>query len=228
MELSKGPLLVVAAHPDDEALGCAGTMAKSALAGHSVSVLFFTDGVGAREEHVGARLREPRRTAAIASVALLGAENPTFLDWPDNRLDTVPMLELARTVEREIDRVKPRTILTHHYGDLNVDHRVVHDAVMTAVRPQPCGYPVDVLCFEVASSTEWSTPKSSTAFLPQVAVDVTDQLNRKIEALKLYDDEIREWPHARSVDAVVHLARWRGASFGVEAAEAFSVARVMI
>lgn len=228
MEWSEGPLLVVAAHPDDETLGCAGTIAKSALAGHSVTVLFFTDGVGARDEQVAAQLREARRSAAVASLALLGAESPTFLDWPDNRLDTVPMLEIARAVEREINRVKPRTILTHHYGDLNVDHRAVHDAVMTAVRPQPCGYPVDVLCFEVASSTEWNTPNSSTAFLPHFAVDVTDHLDKKIEALELYADEMREWPHARSVDAVVHLARWRGASFGVEAAEAFSVARARL
>jgi LmbE family N-acetylglucosaminyl deacetylase len=226
LEWSPGPLLVVAAHPDDEALGCAGTIAKATFSGHEVSVVFFTDGVGAREEEIAARLRPARRAAAEKSLAILGARRPTFLDLPDNRLDSVPMLELAWVVERELERIRPRTILTHHHGDLNVDHRAVHEAVMTAVRPQAGRSPVDVLCFEVASSTEWTTPQSSTAFLPQVAVDVTEHLDKKIEALRMYAEEMREWPHARSVEAVVHLARWRGATFGVEAAEAFSVARM--
>ena len=228
MEWSSGPLLVVAAHPDDEALGCAGTMAKMAREGHEVSVLFFTDGVGARDEDVARRLRQARREAAAKALELLGVARSTFLDWPDNRLDTAPVLELARAVEHEVARVKPRTILTHHYGDLNVDHRAAHEAVMTAVRPQAGTDPVDVLCFEVASSTEWRAPRTSAAFVPQVAVDISEHLERKVEALNCYADEMREWPHARSVEAVVHLARWRGASFGIAAAEAFSIARARL
>jgi LmbE family N-acetylglucosaminyl deacetylase len=228
VEWSPGPLLVVAAHPDDEALGCAGTIAKARLSGHEVSVVFFTDGVGAREEKIAARLRPARRAAAEKSLAALGARVPTFLDFPDNRLDSVPMLELARGVERALEQTTPRTILTHHHGDLNVDHRAVHEAVMTAVRPQAGESPVDVLCFEVASSTEWRAPQAGTAFLPQVAVDITEHLDKKIESLRTYAEERREWPHARSVEAVVHLARWRGASFGLEAAEAFSVARMRL
>lgn len=228
MEWSLGPLLVVAAHPDDEVLGCAGTMAKAVRAGHEVSVLFFTDGVGARGEDVARRLRQGRRKAAEKALEHLGVARSTFLDWPDNRLDTVPALDLARAVEHEIARAKPRTILTHHHGDINVDHRAVHEAVMTAARPQAGTDPVDVLCFEVASSTEWRSPQPSTAFVPQVAVDITDHLERKIEALNCYADEIRVWPHARSLQAVVHLARWRGASVGVAAAESFSVARARL
>lgn len=228
MECSPGPLLVVAAHPDDEALGCAGTMARMALAGHEVAVLFFTDGVSARGEGVPAQLRRSRRAAAERSLASLGATKPTFMDWPDNQLDTVPLLQLARAVKQETERVKPRTVLTHHFGDLNVDHRVVHEAVMTAFRPQANTDPVDILCFEVASSTEWRTPHSSTVFLPNVAVDISKHIDQKIEALNFYADEMREWPHARSIEAVVHLARWRGASFGVAAAEAFFVARARL
>lgn len=228
MELSSGPLLVVAAHPDDEALGCAGTMAKMARAGHKVSAMFFTDGVGARGEDAPGRLRRARRQAAEKALDLVGATDSTFLDWPDNRLDTVPMLELARAVEHEVARVKPRTILTHHHGDLNVDHRVVHEAVMTAVRPQPGTGPVDVLCFEVASSTEWRVPSPGTVFVPHAVVDISEHLERKVEVLNCYSDEMREWPHARSAEAVVHLARWRGATAGLAAAEAFSVARARL
>lgn len=228
MEWSSGPLLVVAAHPDDEALGCAGTMAKMAGAGHKVSVLFFTDGVGARGEDAARRLLRSRKEAAEQALKLVGAIDATFLDWPDNQLDTVLMLELARAVEQEVLRVKPRTILTHHHGDLNVDHRVVHEAVMTAVRPQAGTEPVDVLCFEVASSTEWRTPSPGAAFFPQVVVDISDHLKCKVDALNCYAEEMREWPHARSVEAVVHLARWRGASAGVAAAEVFSVARARL
>ena len=228
MRWSEGPIVVVAAHPDDEALGCAGTMAKASQAGHEVSVLFFTDGVGARQEKVAARLRDARRAAAERSARLLGAGPPKFLDLPDNRLDTVSMLELAQEVEKELKRAKPQAVLTHHHGDLNVDHRAVHEAVMTAVRPQAGNNAVDVLCFEVASSTEWRTPHPGAAFLPHLAVDVTEHLAKKIDALNLYVDEMRDWPHARSIKAVVHLARWRGASFGVEAAEAFSVARARL
>lgn len=228
MEFSNGPILVAAAHPDDEALGCGGTIARLTGSGHAVHVLFFTDGVGARDAEVAERLRRRRRAAAEASLSLLGAHAPTFLDFPDNRLDTIAMLDLARAVERELERIEPKTILTHHPGDLNVDHRAVHEAVMTAARPQPGASSRDVLCFEVASSTEWRSPSPSTVFVPHMAVDISAYLEQKVAALRLYADEMRDWPHARSIEAIESLARWRGASFGVAAAEVFSFARAKV
>jgi N-acetylglucosamine malate deacetylase 1 len=228
MKFSNGPILVAAAHPDDEVLGCGGTMAKLTGSGHAVHVLFFTDGVGARDGAVADRLRSRRRASAEESLSLLGAHEPTFLDFPDNRLDTIAMLDLAQAVERELERIEPQTILTHHPGDLNVDHRAVHEAVMTAARPQPEASLCDVLCFEVASSTEWRTPSPSTAFVPQMAVDISRHLEQKVAALRLYGDEMRAWPHARSIEAIESLARWRGASFGVAAAEVFSLARAKV
>jgi LmbE family N-acetylglucosaminyl deacetylase len=135
------------------------------------------------------------------------------------------MLDLAVAVEQQIAQSRPSLILTHNANDLNVDHRQVHEAVMTAARPQPGHQSPDVLCFEVPSSTEWRSPTAGNAFVPQVFVDISEYLDSKIEALRFYADELRPWPHARSIRGIEHLAGWRGASCGVEAAEAFMVAR---
>ena len=221
-------ILVVAAHPDDEALGCGGTIARATAAGASVHALFFTDGVGSRAGSAADEAARGQRAAAAAeSLSILGAAAPTLLDYPDNQLDMVALLELSQQVAVVVDRLQPAAILTHHAEDLNVDHRRVHEAVMTACRPQPGRAVATILCFEVPSSTEWRAPRASTAFLPQVYVDISAQLGRKRQALEAYREEMRAWPHARSIEAVEHLARWRGASAGVEAAEAFMVARML-
>jgi LmbE family N-acetylglucosaminyl deacetylase len=225
------PLLVVAAHPDDEALGCGGTMAKAAAAGVSVHTLFFTNGVGARDARNGTdtpSLADERASAAHRALRRLGAGHCDLLDFPDNRLDTVALLDLAQQVEAVVERVRPAMILTHHADDLNVDHRCVHEAVMTACRPQPGHEVQQILCFEVASSTEWRAPRAATAFVPQLFVDISSHLTDKLAALQEYEAEMRPWPHARSIEALGHLARWRGATVGVEAAEAFMVARMRL
>ncbi len=228
MTLLEGPVLVVAAHPDDEVLGCGGTISRLTAAGVPVHVLFFTDGVSARPDVAQSDAAAARKQAAIASLALLGVQAPEFLQFPDNRLDTVALLDLSQSVERVLARVSPVTVLTHHAGDLNVDHRCVHEAVMTACRPQPGHRVKSILCFEVASSTEWRTPIPASAFVPQLYIDISSHLRAKLEALDAYHVEMRAWPHARSLRAIEHLAGWRGATAGVEAAEAFTVARIRL
>lgn len=228
MPVLEGPVLVVAAHPDDEVLGCGGTIARLTEAGVTVHVLFFTDGVSARPDAAQSDAAAPRKQAAITSLALLGVHAPEFLQFPDNRLDTVAMLDLSQSVERVLARVAPVTVLTHHAGDLNVDHRCVHEAVMTACRPQPGHRVRSILCFEVSSSTEWRSPGLGTAFVPQLYVDISAHLRVKLEALDAYRVEMRAWPHARSPRAVEHLAGWRGSTAGMEAAEAFTVARIRL
>ena len=222
--------LVIAAHPDDEALGCGGTMARLAADGVNVHVAFLADGVGARpmpqEEHD--RALQQRREACRQAATLLGVNEPRFFDFPDNQLDTVPLLELAKAIEKLITELRPDTVITHHGGDLNIDHRRVHQAVMTACRPQ-AGHPVrQIWCFEVPSSTEWQSPGTSPQFVPQLFIDIGATLNEKLKALEPYKREMRDWPHPRSLHAVEHLARWRGASVGFEAAEAFMLARELI
>lgn len=219
-------VLVVAAHPDDEVLGCGATLARLVQEGHSVHLAFLADGVGSRQ---GADAEQAeRRAAAHRSAGIMGIETVAFFDLPDNRLDTVPLLDVIRSVEGLIARLAPATVITHHAGDVNIDHQRCHQAVVTACRPQP-GCPVNcLLSFEVPSSTEWQPPQSALPFAPNFFVDISAYLSVKRRALDAYGSEMRAWPHSRSYEAVEHLARWRGASVGCEAAEAFVVSRLVV
>jgi LmbE family N-acetylglucosaminyl deacetylase len=208
-------VLVVAAHPDDEVLGCGGAIARHAAAGDRVRILILAEGATSRHAEAGAH---------AAEVSALRAE-VEFESFADNRMDAVPRLKVVRAVERRIAEFAPRRVYTHHAGDVNVDHQVAHHAVVTACRPQP-GHPVrELLFFEVASSSEWQPPGSGLAFAPSVFIDIGARLAAKRAALAAYAAELRPWPHPRSVEAVEHLARWRGASVGLEAAEAFMPGR---
>lgn len=220
-------ILIIAAHPDDEVLGCGGTIAKLADQGAIIHAAFLADGVFSRtsEENSGRGALEARRVAARKSGDILGVSSVSFGDFPDNRMDTVALLDIIKEVEKLIGLHQPDTVFTHHSGDLNVDHRRVHEAVATACRPQR-GHPVKtLLCFEVPSSTEWQLPDSAPAFMPNWFVDISDTLDRKLAALDAYAAELRAWPHPRSRQGVEHLARWRGATVGAEAAEAFVLGR---
>lgn len=227
--MADSPTLVIAAHPDDEVLGCGGTVARMTEEGVVVHIAFLADGVGARESHPGLA-RSPlseRRAAAKKAADILGAASVNFDDLPDNQLDSVPLLTVVQRVEMLIAKHRPATVMTHHAGDLNVDHRLVHEAVMTACRPQR-GHPVrTLLCFEVPSSTEWQPAGSDVPFAPNWFVDISGTLQRKLAALEAYAMEMRDWPHPRSMTGVEHLARWRGATVGCEAAEAFILARAV-
>ena len=225
-------VLVVAAHPDDEVLGCGGTIARHADAGDQVQVLIVAEGATSRQQQRN-RLQAGDELSVLAQAAqmagsILGAAGVELLDFPDNRLDSLDRLDLIKRLEERIDRHQPQVVYVHHAGDVNVDHRRLHEAVVTACRPTP-GHPVRrLLSFEVASSSEWQPPGSAPAFQPNWFVDISDQWQRKREALVAYASEMRPWPHARSLEALEHLARWRGAQVGVEAAEAFCLLRQLV
>ena len=225
-------VLVVAAHPDDEVLGCGGTIARHADAGDQVQVLIVAEGATSRQQQRN-RLQAGDELSVLAQAAqmagsILGAAGVELLDFPDNRLDSLDRLDLIKRLEERIDRHQPQVVYVHHAGDVNVDHRRLHEAVVTACRPTP-GPPVQrLLSFEVASSSEWQPPGSAPAFQPNWFVDISDQWQRKREALVAYASEMRPWPHARSLEALEHLARWRGAQVGVEAAEAFCLLRQLV
>lgn len=221
--------MVVAAHPDDEVLGCGGTIARHADAGDQVQVLIVAEGATSRQQQrdQGQATEELSALALAAQQAgaILGAQGVELLDLPDNRLDSLARLDLIKRIEERITRHQPQVVYVHHAGDVNVDHRRLHEAVVTACRPTP-GHPVRrLLSFEVASSTEWQPPGSAPAFQPNWFVDIAAQWPRKREALVAYASEMRPWPHARSIVALEHLARWRGAQVGVKAAEAFCLLR---
>jgi LmbE family N-acetylglucosaminyl deacetylase len=169
-----------------------------------------------------------RNAAADAACQLLGCASVEIVGLPDNRMDGQELLDVVKLVERFVARHRPSVLFTHHRGDVNVDHQVTHEAVLAACRPQP-GTPVrELLFFETASSTEWRPPGSSPAFAPNWFVDISDTLEIKLAALRAYEAEMRPFPHARSLRAVEALARWRGATVGVDAAEAFVLGRKLI
>lgn len=222
-------VLVIAAHPDDEVLGCGGTIARHAESGDEVQVLIVAEGATSRQESRD-RINAAAELSALAQAAekagsILGASGVELLDFPDNRLDSLPRLDLIKHLEERINSHQPEIVYVHHSGDVNVDHRRLHEAVVTACRPTPGHSVRRLLSFEVVSSTEWQPPGSAPAFNPNFFVDISAQLARKRDALVAYAGEMRPWPHARSLEAVEHLARWRGAQVGVEAAEAFSLLR---
>ena len=221
--------LVVAAHPDDEVLGCGATIAKWANEGEKVYILIMAEGVTSRDKVRDTELRKEELSllsnSAHRAGRLLGAISVKLLSLPDNRLDTIDRLQIIKEIEKEIELLKPQTVITHHIGDLSIDHRIVHDAVVTACRPQPGNSVLRILAFEVPSSTEWQTEGSKIEFKPNWIEDVSKTLEIKIEALKIYESEIRDWPHPRSLENVRNLAHWRGSSFGCEAAEAFMLLR---
>ncbi|WP_338668959.1 PIG-L deacetylase family protein [Pseudodesulfovibrio methanolicus] len=222
------PVLVVAAHHDDEVLGCGGTMARLAEAGHPVVSAVLGQGAVCRESAMDASEREAveammaRQAAAAARV--LGAKFVQTGMFPDNAFDSVPLLDIVRCVESVIERVRPQLILTHHGGDLNVDHRLTARAVQTAARPLPGSGVRTILAFEVLSSTEW-TPVEEPGFRPDVFVDVAARLDRKIEAMGCYESELQAFPHPRSEGGIRHLAGFRGGSAGLAAAEGFALVR---
>lgn len=220
-------ILILAAHPDDEVLGCGGTICKLADKGAIIHVAFLADGVFSRDvdqEKMQNELRI-RRAAAQKACDILRVKSVSFDDFPDNRMDTVALLDITKALENLISEHMPEVVFTHHASDVNIDHRRMHEAAVTACRPQR-GHPVKTLLFfEVPSSTEWQIPGSAPVFAPNWFVDISDTLDRKFAALDAYAAELRDWPHPRSRQGVEHLARWRGATVGVDAAEAFMLGR---
>lgn len=222
-------VLVVAAHPDDEVLGCGATIARHRAQGHAVHVAILAQGITSRATRKGAATVKLRELAELAKRAnrALGVSSLEMLQLPDNRLDSLDRLDLIKEVEKIARKRKPTIVYTHHAGDVNVDHRRAHEAVVTACRPVPGQTVRTILAFEIPSSTEWQPGQSAPSFQPNWFVDVTHTLSAKLKALGIYAPEMRDWPHARSLKAVEHLARWRGATVGVEAAEAFMLARTL-
>ena len=215
-------ILVVAAHPDDEVIGCGGTIARHSFEGDRVDILIMSEGARSRVAADDAEVKALADSANKAAT-ILKAKPPKILGFPDNRLDSVDLLDIVRSVEGYIKKTSPDVVYTHHGGDLNIDHRLVHSSVMTACRPLPSSSVKKVLSFETASSTEWSSASIGVPFKPNHHVNIKDFLDLKMSALECYVTENREYPHARSREAIRSLACLRGCQAGVEAAESFQI-----
>jgi LmbE family N-acetylglucosaminyl deacetylase len=220
-------VLVVASHPDDEVLGVGGTLVRHAAEGAAVDILILAEGATSRDATRDPAARaaelEALRGASRRAAAILGVNAPRFGNLPDNRMDSVDLLDVIKLVEKVVAQVRPDIVYTHHAYDLNVDHQITHRAVLTACRPLPGTSVTAVYAYETVSSTEWSI--AGGGFQPTHFVDVARYLDRKIAALNAYESEMRPPPHARSIAAVKALAQLRGFSVGIDSAEAFVVVR---
>ena len=222
-------VLVVVAHGDDEVLGCGGAIAKHVSQGDDVGVIFMTDGVGSRANNERSVVRRREKQTAEA-LSCLGVTRFKRFSFADNAMDAVPLLEVVQAIEQYcLEQKTPDRIYTHYHGDLNVDHQVTNRAVLTCFRPQPNSlFAVnEIVSFEVLSSTHWNSVFANSHFSPNFYVDITETLDLKLKAMSSYAEEVKLWPHARSLAAIEHLARFRGAVIGVPAAEAFVVERMV-
>jgi LmbE family N-acetylglucosaminyl deacetylase len=223
-------VLVVAAHPDDEVLGCGGTVARLGREGHEIYTAILGEGNTARCRHredADPRLINDLHLRCHEAARTLGARPPIMYDLPDNRFDSIAILDIIKIVEDLVTKLAPEVIYTHHGGDLNIDHGITHRAVLTATRPI-LGQPVrDIYAFEIASSTEWAFQSFAPMFRPGRFVEISKTLEAKVQALNCYESEIRVFPHPRSPEAIRAIARRWGSTVGCEMAEAFEVVRVI-
>lgn len=219
-------ILVIASHPDDEVLGCGGTIARLTQGGEEVSLVVLGEGLTSRTD--GSERTPPGRSAAIdddcrAAGRILGLHDVVFFHLPDNRFDTVPLLDIVKKLEGVIAETRPSVIYTQHGGDLNIDHAITFRATLTAVRPLRGRSVRSLLAYEVPSSTEWAFGQFSPRFCAQRFVDITATLDAKIRAMQAYQSEARPSPHPRSSESLIANARRWGSMVGLDAAEAFAV-----
>jgi len=233
-------ILIIVAHPDDEVLGMGGTIAKHTKNGDKVKIVYLSTGITARKtkDHKNSTLYSVNKTNesvmnneikslrndAKKSCSILGVKNFSFYDFPDNEMDSIPLLKIVKTIEFEIKKSKPDRIYTSHYGDLNIDHKVVFNATLTACRPGIFNVK-ELLTFEILSSTEWAYP---VTFSPNYFVNISNQITKKISSMRAYKNEIKKFPHPRSIENLKFNAGKWGSVSGNKSAEAFEVIRMII
>jgi LmbE family N-acetylglucosaminyl deacetylase len=217
-------VVVIGAHPDDELLGAGGTFARHVRSEDEVHAIVVADGASSRyPDELMAKLEKDSRRAA----EVIGFASLKLLALPDQRLDTVPLIELTQLLERELDHIDPRVVYTHFPGDVNVDHGLVARAAWTACRPYYRPGLHRFAVFETPSSTEWAWPLDGAQFQPNLFVDVTATLDIKIAAMECYESELRDYPHPRSGRALRERAAFWGSQVGLPAAEPFRILREM-
>jgi LmbE family N-acetylglucosaminyl deacetylase len=231
-------ILVIAAHPDDEVLGLGGTIKKLSKNGNNVKIVIMATGIKARRSknysnsdkyeindkisnELNSQIQILRKESTKSS-KILGAKSIDFLNFPDNEMDTVSLLEVTKSIEKIISDFNPEIVYTHTNFDVNIDHRICNQATLVATRPQANTKIKQVISYEVPSSTEWYFPHS---FSPNIFVDISHEINAKKNALKCYTNEIQNFPHPRSVEALDALSKKWGSVSGFKHAEAFYLLR---
>lgn len=233
--------LIIAAHPDDEVLGMGGTIKKLTKNGNDVKIVIMATGISSRRstnyknatkyeidnktlKKIDEQIIKLRKDAKSAST-ILGVKDIQFENFPDNEMDTVSNLKITKKIEEIIQSYKPDVIYTHSQFDINVDHRSLYFATITATRPKKNQNVKEVFCFEVPSSTEWYFPST---FSPNVFVDISKEIQFKLKALKAYGNELQKFPHPRSLEAISAIGKRWGSVSGFEHAEAFYLVRKIV
>lgn len=217
-------VLVVVAHPDDECIAMAGTIRRHVDNGDCVYVISMTNGVSARGDASEELLAERKAASDLASITL-GFEWARHYNFADNAMDSHPLLDIVRAVEEVKNIYQPTMVYTHSCADLNIDHRVVANAVLIAFRPQPHERCKELRLFEVASATDYGHPAITGAFRPNLFINITNHWEKKLAALQVYSSELRDAPGSRSLEGIKNLSKLRGSQVGFEMAEAFEVIR---
>lgn len=221
MSINFKKILVIGAHPDDETLGLGATISKYTKNKVEVNCLIFADGESARKK--SSRIQKRKEQAEKAS-KILGIKSIDFLDYEDQKLDIIPVVELSQKIELKIKKFKPETIFTHFGGDLNQDHRKLFEATCIAARSLPNSTIRNIICYETPSSTEWGLE----SFRPNLFVDVSKFMKSKLRAFKKYSNEIEKYPHPRSEKAIINRANYWGSISGMRQSEAFMIYRIVI
>lgn len=224
-------ILVVAAHPDDEVLGCGATIAKLKKQGSQIFCLVLGQGKSSRYDKENKKSfekeQEVLKKEAEKAGKVLGISKIFFENFPDQKYETVPLIEIIKSIEKIKKQIKPDVVFTHHSGDLNLDHQIVFKAVITAFRPVREETVKEIYSFEVPSSTEWGVPKRKDCFVPNVFVDVSETISKKISAMAGYKSELKKYPHPRSLKSIKIIAQRWGTVSGKNFAEAFELIRLL-
>jgi len=222
-------IMVIAAHPDDEVLGVGGTVFKHVDMGDIVNCLIVGEGITSRYDK---RTETPKqelidlKNKSKKSANILGYNTVDFFDLPDNRFDSIDLLDIVKKIEYKITALKPEIIYTHHYGDLNIDHQITAKSVLTACRPLPERSVNKILSFDTASATGWNF--NSNLFKPTIFNDISKSIEKKLDAMSIYDSEVFEYPHPRSLKALENRAAFWGSQVGLKYAEPFELIRQII
>lgn len=221
-------ILTVAAHPDDEILGCGGVIARFVKEKAEAYTLILGEGLTSRDEKRDIKIRkreiERLKKQAVEANRILGVKKNFLFDFPDNRFDTVPLLDIVKVIEKIKSEIRPDIIFTHYGKDLNIDHQITYSAVITATRPIKGETVKEIYSFEIISSTEWNYPLT---FTPDVFFDISGTIDLKIKAMQEYKTEFKEYPHPRSPEAIKLNANYWGVRVSLEHAEAFKSIRLI-
>jgi len=229
-QMIKKRILIIAAHPDDEVLGCGGAIARFIKEGAEAFVLLLGEGVTARDVSFNGNGQthskeiDRLKSEALKANSVLGVQKVYFRDLPDNRFDSVPLLDIVKIIEEIKREIRPNTIFTHYEHDLNIDHQITYKAVLTATRPLVGESVKEIYSFEALSSTEWGYPIS---FSPDTFVDIQKSIYTKVKALAMYKSELNVFPHPRSLEGLKLNAKCWGMKAGLRYAEAFKTIRVI-